>query len=320
MQDKATPENCRIERREERRLVGPRISEGCALLLGALLAGGIAAATSHAVDWGPSGAPLTLGLLGAAAFLAGAGLAIRNRGNRSGSANRGAQREAALGAALEQSVAHDLRSPLGAIMNFTSVLEEDLRDRLDDEARAILARIRRAAASALLLLDGLSRLARAGRDPLCLEPVDMEQLVREVFAELASDQRSVELAVGRLPVALADVRLLRIALRELIANALKFSATREKIRIQVEGGRGRDGTLVYHVVDEGVGFEMRFASKLFAAFERLHPRDEFPGAGVGLAIVRRVVERHGGRTWVDAELDRGARFSFSLPARPEVAG
>jgi light-regulated signal transduction histidine kinase (bacteriophytochrome) len=215
---------------------------------------------------------------------------------------------------------HDLRSALGAISNFASVLEEDHREALGEEARTIVARIRRAASTAFAVLDGMARLARVGAGDLCFERVDLAMLVRGVFAELRAERPRVELVVGELPMAAADARLLRVAVGELLSNAIKFSERCEKPRIEVGGRRERDGTLVYWVVDQGVGFEMRFANRLFGAYERLHSRDEFPGAGVGLAIVRRVMERHGGRTWAEAELGHGARFYFSLPGRTEVTG
>jgi signal transduction histidine kinase len=118
----------------------------------------------------------------------------------------------------------------------------------------------------------------------------------------------------------ADAKLLRMALCELLANALKFSECCEKPRIEVGARRERDGSLVYWVADPGVGFERRLADRLFGAYQRLHSRDEFPGAGVGLAIVRRVMERHGGRAWAEAETDRGATFYISLPGPAEATG
>jgi signal transduction histidine kinase len=217
-----------------------------------------------------------------------------------------------------RSVTHDLRSPLGAIMNFASVLEHDVGGQLDPEARGLLLRIRRAAHSALELLDGLARLTRSAREPLHKVPVDADALARDAFVGLPAALREVELSLGPLPATVADPALLRACFAELLANAAKFSRGSEKPRVSVGGRREPDGSVVYWVADEGVGFDPRFASRLFRAFERLHSRDEFPGAGVGLAIVRQVAERHGGRAWAEGEPGSGARFSFSLP--PGVEG
>jgi signal transduction histidine kinase len=222
--------------------------------------------------------------------------------------------------AFNASVSHDLRSPIGAILNFTTVLEEDYGAVLDPEARAILGRIRRSGQSALATLDGLLRLSRAGRHELRPEPLEMEELVRDVVGALRPSGREVELAVARLPSAVADAALLREVFTELVGNAIKFSARSEKPRIGVGGRREPDGSVVYWVADEGVGFDSRFTGNLFRAFERLHSRDEFAGAGIGLAVVRRIVERHGGSVWAESGPEIGARFFFTLPAGHEAAG
>jgi light-regulated signal transduction histidine kinase (bacteriophytochrome) len=215
--------------------------------------------------------------------------------------------------ALQRSVSHDLRSPIGAVLNFATVLELDHGDDLGAEGRQVVQRIRRSAESGLVLLDALSRLSRVARASLRRAPVEVETLVRQAFAELGEPAARAELALGAIPPALADADLLRTAFRELLSNAVKFSRGLEKPQITVRGVRQDDGTLVYTVADEGVGFDMRFAGKLFRSFERLHSRDEFAGAGVGLAIVRKVAERHGGRVWAEAEVDGGARFHLALP-------
>jgi signal transduction histidine kinase len=204
-------------------------------------------------------------------------------------------------------------------VNFATVLEIDASERLDPDSRAVLTRIQRAAHSALELLDGLARLTRSARESLHPAPVDADATARDAFIELPAALRAVELTLGPLPGAVADPALLRACFSELLANAAKFSRGGEKPRVSVGGRRESDGSVVYWVADEGVGFEPRFASRLFRAFERLHSRDDFPGAGVGLAIVRQVVERHGGRVWAEGEPGSGARFYFSLPARPEEA-
>jgi two-component system sensor kinase len=244
--------------------------------------------------------------LGSRAMVQGSALELQTARGEAASARRD-------GDALQRSVAHDLRSPLGAILNYVSVLEEDYPDRLGDEARAILVRVRRAAQSGLVLLDGLSRLSRVSRDPFAPERVDVENVVRTAFEELPG-RSGVELTVTSLPAAFADPALLRAAFSELLANAIKFSSHREKAHVGVNGRLGPGGTALYWVVDEGVGFDPRFASRLFGVFERLHSRDEYPGAGVGLAIVRRIAERHRGAVWAEGDPDRGARFFISVPA------
>ena len=215
--------------------------------------------------------------------------------------------------ALQRSVSHDLRSPIGAVLNFATVLELDHGEDLGPDGRLVVQRIRRSAESGLVLLDALSRLSRVARAPLRRAPVEVETLIRQAFAELGEPAARAELTLGAIPPALADADLLRTAFRELLSNAMKFSSGLEKPQITVRGVRQDDGSLVYTIADEGVGFDMRFAGKLFRSFERLHSRDEFAGAGVGLAIVRKIAERHGGRVWAEAELDGGARFHLALP-------
>ena len=271
------------------------------------------------------------GLLGAAAG------ALAGRRLLSDRAPRGAAREAEAAAelaaaraevaaaraevaALQTSVAHDLRSPIGAVLNFVSVLELDHGARLDGEAQQIVRRIRRSAESALALLDALSRLAGVARAPLRLAPVEVEPLVRRAFDEARAGGARGELSVAALPPrAFVDAELLRAAFGELFDNALKFSGGRSAAHIEVGGRTESDGSLVYWVSDDGVGFDPRFSGKLFGVFERLHGRDEFPGTGIGLAIVRKIVERHGGRAWAEGVPDRGARVFLSLPASQEAA-
>lgn len=267
--------------------------------------------------WGAAGALV----VGVSAFVLGAASRSspprRNDGSSQAAAVR-LERDAARDEldGLHSALSHGLRSPIGAAINFATVLEGDFGDSLGDEGRSLLARIRRSARSALALVDGLARLSAVSRRELTLEPIDPEDLVRASFAAVAPADRSLEFSVaGPLPSVWADAALLRAAFDELLANAVRFTAGREKPRVAV-GGRSENGAVVYWVEDNGVGFAPRFAGKLFRPFERLHRHDEFPGAGVGLAIVRRVAERHGGSAGVDAELDRGARFQLTLPAAP----
>jgi len=300
-------------------------SRSLLVLAGIALAGAIG---SVWVARSPEGSPLTVGLLAALAAAAAAVVAVRWPRERAAripapeleAARREARAARAELAALESSVAHDLRSPVGAVLNFATVLELDHGESLDEDGREIVKRIRRSAEAALSRLDALSRLAGITRAPLRLAPVELEPLLRRAFAESRPGGPRVALTVDPLPErATADPELLKTAFTELFDNALKFSEPRPEPRIAVGGRQEPDGTFVYWVSDDGVGFDMRFADKLFGVFERLHGRDEFPGAGVGLAIVRRVAERHGGRAWIEAEPDRGARVFLTLPEPREAA-
>lgn len=219
--------------------------------------------------------------------------------------------------AFNDSVSHDLRSPLGAILNFTSILEEDFRGRLlDEEGLALLARIRRSATRATALLEDLLRLSRTRRAALRFERIDMNDLVEETFAQLraAQDDGEVDWVVAPLPDAVGDRTLLGDVLANLLGNALKYSRGCEKRCIRVSGRRDED-ECVYEVRDNGQGFDMRFAGKLFGLFERLHSDGEIEGTGIGLAMVKRIVRRHGGRVFAEGEPGRGACFGFALPLR-----
>lgn len=217
--------------------------------------------------------------------------------------------------AFNQTVSHDLRSPLGAILNFTAILEDEYRERiLDAEGLAMLARVQRSAGRAMMLLEGLQSLSRAGRIELDISSVDMGALAREIFAQVrvAEMDRDVELSLGELPRVQGDRTLLADVLSNLFTNALKYSRGREKRRIEVRGFvEGEE--CIFEVADNGRGFDMRFRDKVFGMFERLDP-DDVEGTGVGLAIVERIVRRHGGRVWAESRLGEGASFFFALPA------
>jgi signal transduction histidine kinase len=319
------PENCRIDTVSEQNPQGQDASRRWRVGLAIGAAGsallGAALARSVSGEWGP--ASLVAAAFGSGCLLAGAALGkrpaapgltgppLRDLGNPPGPS---AEYDSVL-----RSVTHDLRSPLGAIVNFASVLEHDHDGELGEEASQLLMRIRRAAHSALELLDGLARLTQLAREPLHPVRVDAEELARDAFASLPHALRRVELSLGSLPDAIADPALLQACFAELLANAAKFSGGREKAQVAVGGRREPDGSVVYWVADDGVGFDPRFAGRLFRVFERLHARDEFPGAGVGLAIVRHAAERHGGRAWAESEPGRGARFYLSFPAGAEAA-
>lgn len=210
------------------------------------------------------------------------------------------------------SVSHDLRAPLRAVMGYARMVDEDFSDRLDDEGRRFLATISSEAERMGRLIDDLLAFSRLGRNPLQLIPVDVAALAREALADIpASADPRVTVRIDALPPARADRAMLRHVLVNLLSNAIKFSSRRDAIPVEV-GGASDGSQNVYWVRDEGAGFDQRFADKLFGVFQRLHAASEFDGTGVGLAIVARVIHRHGGRVWAESEEGRGACFYFTL--------
>jgi len=215
------------------------------------------------------------------------------------------------------SVSHDLRAPLRAIDGFSQALVEDYADRLDGEALDYLSRIRGGAQRLGTLIDDLLQLSRVNRGKLQLQEVDLAELARSVIEELQAGepQRKMELVLGSEMAVEGDPRLLRALVSNLLGNAWKFTAGREKARIVFR--RMEREPHVFYIQDNGVGFDMRHADKLFGAFQRLHRTSEFPGTGIGLATVQRIVHRHGGRVWAEATPGEGATFYFSLDPGPQ---
>lgn len=222
--------------------------------------------------------------------------------------------------AFAYSVSHDLRAPLRAIDAFSHLLTEQFRDALPAEARRLLERISAKTHDMGQLIADLLQFARFSRQPLARQVVNVTSLVEAVSRELRAEQpeREVAIRVQNLPDAFADPALLKQVFVNLEANALKFTRHRERPTIEIDG-RCEAGECTYCVRDNGVGFDMRDAAKLFGIFQRLHRADEFEGTGVGLCIVHRIVERHGGRVWAEAHPGEGASFNFTLPARSETA-
>jgi len=211
------------------------------------------------------------------------------------------------------SVSHDLRAPLRAIDGYARALDEDRGPTLDAEARRLLAVIRDNAKRMGHLIDALLNFSRLGRQPLGRARVNMSELARGVVEELRrAAGQDVEVALQPLPAATGDATLLRQVFANLIGNALKFSRGRPRPRVEI-GARQEGGEAVYYVRDNGAGFDMRYADKLFGVFQRLHHVDEFEGTGVGLALAHRIVERHGGRVWAEGKVGEGATFYFTLP-------
>jgi PAS domain S-box-containing protein len=221
------------------------------------------------------------------------------------------------------SVSHDLRAPLRAIDGFAEMLEEDYKDKFDDEGRRYLSVIRQNSRRMGALIDDLLAFSRLGRQTVNRSDINMESLVREVVDEIVTTEatnprvpgsRLPRIEVGTLPATQGDRNLLRQVWMNLISNAVKYSSKVAEPRIKVSGRHA--GTEVqYCVSDNGCGFNMEYVQKLFGVFQRLHRTDEFPGTGVGLAIVQRVVSRHGGRVWAEGKINDGALFSFALPNR-----
>ncbi len=218
--------------------------------------------------------------------------------------------------AFSYSVSHDLRAPLRAIDGYGRILAEDYSGRLDPEGQRLLGVISSETRRMGQLIDDLLAFSRLGRQKMESATIDMATLARAVFADQAAQdpERALRLELTSLPAARGDRAMIRVVLDNLISNAIKFTAPRQPAVIEI-GGRREDGETVYWVKDNGVGFDMSYAHKLFGVFQRLHSRGEFDGTGVGLALAQRVIHRHGGRIWADGIVDGGAVFSFSLPDR-----
>jgi len=209
-------------------------------------------------------------------------------------------------------VSHDLRAPLRAIAGFTRILSESCATKTDEE-NDYFERVIAATERMGCLIDDLLNLSRVSREVFHRESVNLSGMAEEVVAELrrAEPGRDVEFVVAEGLVAQGDERLLRIMLENLLGNAWKFTARKASARIEF-GATSERGEKRFFIRDNGAGFDMRYAGKLFGAFQRLHGVKEFPGTGIGLATVQRIINRHGGRVWAEAEVDRGATISFVL--------
>jgi signal transduction histidine kinase len=218
--------------------------------------------------------------------------------------------------AFSYSVSHDLRAPLRAIDGFSRILlDEHFGAKLSDEEQRLLKLVRENAHNMGQLIDDLLAFSRLSRQPLKKQNIEMLELARQVFDELKTQQngRRIDVAFADLPQCQGDPRLLKQVFVNLLSNALKYTRKRELARIEVGFATKNDET-AFFVKDNGVGFDMRYADKLFGVFQRLHRAEDYEGTGVGLAIVQRVVHRHGGRVWAEGELDKGATFYFTVGA------
>jgi light-regulated signal transduction histidine kinase (bacteriophytochrome) len=217
--------------------------------------------------------------------------------------------------AFAHSVSHDLRAPLRRICGFAGLLEEN-ESSLSENGKGYLDRIARCAKQMEQLIDGLLNFSRTSRTEIQRTEVNLDELVKKVIrdAQPETEGRKIVWKVNALPQALADPGLLQQVFSNLILNAIKYSGPRNPAEIEIGSmPAGTNGEIVIFVRDNGVGFDMKYAAKLFGVFQRLHRDDEFEGTGIGLANVRRIIARHGGRTWAEGRVGDGATFYFTLP-------
>ena len=215
--------------------------------------------------------------------------------------------------AFTYSVSHDLRAPLRSIDGYSRILQEDYGPNLDDEGKRVLQVVRNNARRMGKLIDDLLDFARLGRKDVSRSKVNMTQLATSVAQELMEqDGHNVKLKIDELPPAYGDVDMMRQVWVNLISNAIKYSSKKENPVVEVSAVRAGE-EIEYRVKDNGVGFDMQYAPKLFGVFQRLHKMQDFSGTGVGLAIVKRVIDRHHGRVWAEGKIDNGATFYFTIP-------
>lgn len=216
--------------------------------------------------------------------------------------------------AFSYSISHDLRAPLRSLDGFSQVLFEDYANQLDEQGKDYLQRIRKASQHMAELIDALLMLSRMTRKEMLYETVDLSALAQAALAELRQTQpkRQIEVVVEEGLMVKGDPQLLRVVIENLLANAWKYTSRKPEVRIEVGALRQEDGKRAYFVRDNGAGFDMAFADKLFKAFQRLHTPNEFPGVGIGLATAQRIIRRHGGRVWAEGDVEKGATFYFTL--------
>ena len=275
------------------------------------------------VDQLVSGRPITEEQVEALRLFAGyAGLAIENARLNSELERRVEERTVQLETANQElesfaySVSHDLRAPLRAVAGFIRILNDNYASALGPEGQHYLQRVREGAHRMGDLIDDLLAFSRTTRQPIKARRLGVEELttlVKSIASELrlSAPERTVEWNIAELPACHADPSLLNLVFINLLGNAFKYSRERDPARIEV-GARQQNGEVVYFVKDNGTGFDMRYADNLFGVFQRLHREEEFEGTGIGLATAQRIIQRHGGRLWAEAEVDKGATFYFTL--------
>jgi PAS domain S-box-containing protein len=217
--------------------------------------------------------------------------------------------------AFAYSISHDLRAPLRHMVGFAELLQKNAASILDEKARRYVMMILESAKRMGILIDDLLAFSRIGRAESRQTMVSLEQVVKEIQGELLqeTDGRKISWRIGPLPELYGDRSMLKLALVNLISNAVKFTRTRPKPEIEIGCSEKRKDGVVLFIRDNGVGFDMKYVNKLFGVFQRLHRTEEFEGTGIGLATVQRIIHRHGGRVWAEALVDRGATFYLSLP-------
>jgi signal transduction histidine kinase/HAMP domain-containing protein len=222
--------------------------------------------------------------------------------------------------AFSYSVSHDLRAPLRAINGFSQIVLEEYADKFDDEGKRFMDLIRSSIQKMEELINALLALSRIGRKEIEYSEVDMDKMAKEVFEEIKNitPERKVQFDISLLPLAHGDKGMIHQVFSNLLSNALKYTRLREDATIKV-GGYTEDSENVYYVKDNGAGFDMQCANKLFGVFQRLHSEEEFEGIGIGLTIVQRIIKRHGGKIWAEGKVNEGATFYFTLPfSRPDT--
>lgn len=215
--------------------------------------------------------------------------------------------------AFAYSVSHDLKAPLRAIDGFSQILLQDYRDILDKKGQHYLKQVRAGAQDMGQLIDDLLNLSRIGRQAMIKKPIDLKSIAQDAYSSLEHEwkDRNVSFKVKQCPPVPADPRLLKIVLTNLLSNALKFTRTRDKAKIEA-GSKVEDKQTVFYIKDNGVGFDMKYSDKLFTVFQRLHRKEDYEGTGIGLAIVQRIINRHGGEVWAESKEGSGTTLFFTL--------
>lgn len=215
--------------------------------------------------------------------------------------------------AFTYSVSHDLRSPLRAIHGYTKIISDDYADKFDEEGKNMMQGVMRNAKKMGQLIDDLLTFSRTGKSELQKKDIKMTELAKAVVKDMEAATRPInaKIAVEKMPNAYADYNLMNLVFTNLISNAIKYSAPKENPEVFI-GATKRKNEVVYFIKDNGVGFDMQYYNKLFGVFQRLHSSEEFEGTGVGLALVNRIITRHGGKIWAEAKVNEGATFYFTL--------
>ena len=221
--------------------------------------------------------------------------------------------------AFSYSVSHDLRAPLRTIIGFTSILEKEYINGLDDEAKRLTSRIIKSTIKMGVLIDDLLLFSRMSRRDIVKNPIDTNSMVKEIVSDLDQKISGISWEIHPLPNLTGDINTIRQVWINLVSNAIKYSRNNPKPHIEIGSITGEQD-LTFFVKDNGVGFDPQYKDKLFKVFERLHNSEEFEGTGIGLAIVEKIIYKHGGKVWADAEKDKGASFYFSLPIEKELPG